>query len=83
MNWTCVWCGSNAQRSGGVLIHKGLVFCQGHFTLWRQAQDLMHGFTCPRCGRVSHNPNDIRERYCGACGNNLLPKGDRLNPPER
>lgn len=23
--------------------------------------------TCPRCGMTSHNPNDIRERYCGAC----------------
>lgn len=22
---------------------------------------------CPTCGRVSHNPNDVRERYCGAC----------------
>lgn len=24
-------------------------------------------FTCPKCFRVSHNPNDARERYCGAC----------------
>lgn len=24
-------------------------------------------FTCPHCGAVSFNPNDIRERYCGAC----------------
>jgi predicted amidophosphoribosyltransferase len=24
-------------------------------------------FTCPRCGSVSYNPNDIRERYCGRC----------------
>jgi hypothetical protein len=24
-------------------------------------------FTCPRCGSVSHNPNDERERYCGWC----------------
>jgi len=23
--------------------------------------------TCPRCGMTSYNPNDIRERYCGAC----------------
>lgn len=23
--------------------------------------------TCPRCGRTSHNPNDVREGYCGAC----------------
>lgn len=24
-------------------------------------------FTCPKCKRTSHNPNDARERYCGAC----------------
>jgi hypothetical protein len=24
-------------------------------------------FTCPRCGRTSHHPNDVREGYCGAC----------------
>lgn len=23
--------------------------------------------TCPRCGRTSHNPHDVRHRYCGAC----------------
>jgi hypothetical protein len=25
------------------------------------------GFTCPRCGRTSHNPNDRAQGYCGAC----------------
>lgn len=24
-------------------------------------------FTCPKCSAVSYNPNDVRERYCGAC----------------
>jgi transcription elongation factor Elf1 len=24
-------------------------------------------FTCPRCGRTSHNPNDVQEGYCGHC----------------
>lgn len=24
-------------------------------------------FTCPRCGMTSHNPTDVRERYCGNC----------------
>lgn len=24
-------------------------------------------FNCPRCGRLSYNRNDARERYCGAC----------------
>lgn len=23
--------------------------------------------TCPKCGRTSWNPNDVREGYCGAC----------------
>lgn len=27
----------------------------------------MIGFTCPRCQRTSHNLNDFREGYCGAC----------------
>lgn len=27
----------------------------------------MSSFTCPKCGRTSHNPNDVREGYCGAC----------------
>ena len=24
-------------------------------------------FTCPRCGRTSYNPHDVRESYCGRC----------------
>lgn len=24
-------------------------------------------FTCPDCGAVSYNANDIREQYCGRC----------------
>jgi ribosomal protein L37E len=23
--------------------------------------------TCPRCGKVSYNPTDVEQRYCGAC----------------
>lgn len=23
--------------------------------------------TCPQCHRVSHNPEDIKQKYCGAC----------------
>jgi hypothetical protein len=22
---------------------------------------------CPMCGRVSHSPADVEQRYCGAC----------------
>jgi hypothetical protein len=24
-------------------------------------------YSCPWCGRVSYNPNDLAQRYCGAC----------------
>lgn len=24
-------------------------------------------YSCPHCGRKSHNPNDAQHRYCGAC----------------
>lgn len=24
-------------------------------------------FKCPDCGTVSHNPNDVRQRWCGRC----------------
>jgi ribosomal protein L37E len=24
-------------------------------------------FTCPRCGRTSYNPADVKEGYCGNC----------------
>lgn len=25
------------------------------------------GIKCRLCGRISWNPNDVRQRYCGAC----------------
>jgi len=24
-------------------------------------------FICPRCGTISHNPNDLAQRYCAHC----------------
>lgn len=32
--------------------------------------------TCPVCRRTSHNPNDVREGYCGACH-------DFTSPPQK
>lgn len=29
--------------------------------------ELVTRITCPRCGRTSSNPNDVREGYCGNC----------------
>jgi ribosomal protein S27AE len=31
------------------------------------SKDDMQTYTCPRCGRVSYNPHDAEQRYCGAC----------------
>lgn len=28
---------------------------------------IRQGYKCPRCQRVSFNPKDAAERYCGAC----------------
>lgn len=25
------------------------------------------GFKCPKCGKVSFNPSDVRHNYCGSC----------------
>lgn len=27
----------------------------------------LEGFKCLNCGRVSYNPHDVEQRYCGAC----------------
>jgi hypothetical protein len=32
------------------------------------AEELSRLFVCPRCGVVSHNPNDLAEGYCRRCG---------------
>lgn len=31
------------------------------------ADDEGLSITCPKCGRTSRNPNDVQNRYCGAC----------------
>jgi hypothetical protein len=43
----------------------------GHYGPWRpeyQALCRNRGtYVCPRCGRVSHHPQDAANKYCGAC----------------
>lgn len=29
---------------------------------------MSESITCPQCGLTSHNPNDVREGWCGHCG---------------
>lgn len=38
-------------------------------------------FTCPECKRTSHNPNDERYRYCGAC-HEFFPLEETNEPAE-
>lgn len=40
-------------------------------------------FTCPRCGATSHNPNDVREAYCGRCHDWTRPSEPLVLPPLR
>lgn len=40
-------------------------------------------FTCPKCGRVSHNPNDAKERYCGACHEFFDEHGPEMDEAQR
>lgn len=37
-------------------------------------------FTCPKCHRTSHNPNDAKHRYCGACNKFFEPADLRPEP---
>lgn len=44
--------------------------------------DLQDGpaIRCLRCGQVSHNPNDVAQRYCSVCG--LFHEDAARPPPE-
>jgi len=35
--------------------------------LKEETAKLQDSVTCPRCGRTSHNPDDIGAGYCGHC----------------
>lgn len=53
--WTCGVCGQSFSdtQANPVRIH--------------ECPPLRFTFTCPGCHLTSSNPNDVRERYCGAC----------------
>lgn len=33
---------------------------------WRVRLERL-SYTCPACGRTSYHPEDVKQRYCGAC----------------
>ena len=37
-------------------------------TLVQSELDRPSRYVCPSCGAVSHNPNDLKHRYCARCG---------------
>lgn len=44
--------------------------------------------TCPRCGRTSYHPEDVKQGYCGAChwwtsDPQLAPYYNDANTPDR
>jgi len=34
---------------------------------WLEAQREQLRITCPRCGQMSYNPEDVAQKYCGNC----------------
>lgn len=57
-------------------LEAGLIFTGG-MLIWLTEKGRVHqararpsrpSFTCPLCQRVSHNPNDVRHRFCAVCG---------------
>lgn len=58
-----VACHTRAVYFGG---HRYALNDQGDF-VYAPMRESVPSITCPRCGRTTYNPNDIRERYCGHC----------------
>lgn len=50
---------------------EGLTWRPGEYLGISREQPVLSGpqpsITCPFCGFLSYNPNDITQRYCGAC----------------
>lgn len=38
-------------------------------------------FSCPRCGAVSHHPDDVAQGYCGRCHDWTAPAGRPFGRP--
>ena len=64
------------NRNGDVLPPEVLkTLADGKTLFWDEARQALiyrgpvppPAYTCPRCGAVSYNANDIAQRYCGRC----------------
>lgn len=62
----CHCYGGHENDSPGLTIRQAAVaaYLEYQSQLVEQAEA---SITCPRCGRTSWNPNDVLNRYCGAC----------------
>lgn len=52
---------SNQEQMGAVLFHTKT------YALSRSEQSGQDQIMCLHCGRVSHNSNDVANKYCGHC----------------
>ena len=37
------------------------------YEIWWRPKDGARAIRCKTCHSISHNPNDVEERYCGQC----------------
>jgi hypothetical protein len=59
----------NANHAERIVTHANLITVNERAMPLAEAASFVPepSIECPRCRRRSFNPNDIRERYCGAC----------------
>jgi hypothetical protein len=61
----CCFCGREATPGLFVAMGNGRCRCKSADACKRRIRSPF--FHCPVCGHTSHNPNDVREGYCGHC----------------
>jgi len=61
--------GSDCGFSGCSCDRYQAAACRFHVSSRRERAAVSEppSITCPRCGKTSHHPDDVREGYCGAC----------------
>lgn len=61
-----VWCETSDEQEARERLRPGDRLQRSWERREAQWRDV-DGFTCPRCRRTSHHPEDLRQGYCGAC----------------
>ena len=59
--------GNETEDMPGFSTHQAAIAAYNEYQ-WQQLRRGQSSFIrCPKCGRVSHNINDVLNRYCGHC----------------